>query len=145
MSVESALKSVSDALGVAPQYLSRLINFESRFNPLASNPYSGARGLIQFTHQTAKEMGFSSADDLVSKYPDVESQLKGPVLKYLSRYAPFREPFPQSLYLSVFYPAYRFKPLDTLFSNDIRRLNPGIDRVGDYVAKVEKKSINIIQ
>jgi hypothetical protein len=137
MSVETALKDISKQLGVKPNDLSKLINFESRWNPLAVNPISGAKGLIQFTDSTARSMGFSSASDIVLQYPDAEAQLRGPVLKYLSQFKPFAAPYPQSLYLSVFYPAYRYYPLNAEFSDTIKMQNPGINFVGDYVAKVE--------
>jgi len=144
MSIESALKDVAAALGIDVPSLTKLISFESNFDSLAKNPYSGARGLIQFMNSTARDMGYDSADDLVNKFPDAESQLRGPVYQYLSKFTPFVEPFPQSLYLSVFYPAYRYKPADTAFSEIVRKQNPGINFVGDYVAKVEKKKLKII-
>jgi hypothetical protein len=140
MSKEEALNSTAARLGVPPDSLNKLIAFESAWNPLAKNPISGARGLIQFTHKTAQGLGFLNADDLVNKYPTVESQLAGPVLSYLSKYKPFGNPFPQSLYLSVFYPAYRFSSLNTEFSDTVKKQNPGIKYVGDYIAKVEKKT-----
>jgi hypothetical protein len=143
MTIETAIKDVSASLGVNSDSLVKLIAFESGWKPLAKNPISGARGLIQFMHTTSRGMGFKDADDLVSKYPDIESQLRGPVLKYLSQFKPFKEPFPQSLYLSVFYPKYRFSPPDTAFSELIRKQNPGINFVSDYVSKVEKKNSRI--
>jgi hypothetical protein len=99
--------------------------------------------LIQFTNSTARKLGFKSADELIEKYPTIENQLFGPVLTYLSQLKPFGNPFPQSLYLSVFYPAFRRMPLDTLFPDSVRKVNPGIKYVGDYVAKVEKKNFSL--
>lgn len=142
MSIESALKDVADALGVDVSSLSKLINFESGFNPLAKNKISGARGLIQFMDSTARAMGYNSADDIVARFPDAESQLKNPVLKYLSQYKPF--PTAQSLYMAVFYPKYRFSSPDTAFSEIVRKQNPGINFVRDYVNLVEKKNFKII-
>lgn len=139
MSIESALKDVSYSLGVPADSLRKLIQFESSFNPLARNKITGARGLIQFLHSTARSLGFKNADDLVLQYPDIESQLRGPVYKYLSQFKPFGSPFPQSLYLSVFYPAFRNYPLNAEFPAEVQKSNPGIRFVGDYVAKVEKK------
>jgi hypothetical protein len=132
-----ALNEVAAALGVSPVYLSRLIAFESAWNPSARNAISGARGLIQFMPDTAKALGYGSADALVNQFPTIESQLRGPVLQYLRGYAPFNYPLPQSLYLAVFYPAYRYKPENTEFSLLIQRQNPGIKKVGDYVSFVE--------
>lgn len=138
MSVEKAIQEVSVSLGINPQDLIKLINFESGWNPTARNKISGARGLIQFMDSTARGMGFASADDIINKFPDVESQLRGPVLKYLSQYKPFSSPYPQSLYLSVFFPAYRYKSPDTAFSEIVRKQNPGINTVGDYVSFVDR-------
>lgn len=145
MSIESALTYVAAALEL-PDYtaLAKMINFESNFDPKARNPYTGASGLIQFMPDTAKSLGFKSVDDLLAQYPDVESQLRGPVLRYLSQFKPFRDPFPQSLYMAVFYPKYRYSPPDTAFSDTVRKVNPGINFVSDYVAKVEKKTSKIV-
>lgn len=139
MTVESALSDVSRSLGVPTDSFKKLIQFESEFNPLARNTITGARGLIQFLHSTAQSLGFANADDLVARFPETEAQLRGPVLQYLSKYKPFGPPFPQSLYLSVFYPAFRNYPLNAEFPDTVKRSNPGIKYVGDYVAKVEKK------
>lgn len=138
MSIEKALKEVSSKLGVSSNDLQKLIMFESGFNPQAKNQYTGARGLIQFMPDTARSMGFKSADDLVDRYSSAEAQLKGPVLDYLSKYKPFTNN--QSLYMSVFYPQYRNVPIDTAFSDSIRKVNPGINFVSDYINLVEKRS-----
>lgn len=138
----SALYFAADKLGVVADDLAALINFESAFNPLAKNKITGARGLIQFLHSTARSLGYKDADDLVTRNPTIELQLKGPVLAYLSQFKPFSQPYPQSLYLSVFYPAYRYKSPDTAFSDSVRNANPGINFVRDYVAWVEKKKLN---
>jgi len=137
MSIESALNDVSRSLGVPSDWLKKLIQFESGFNPLAKNPYSSAAGLIQFTDSTARSLGYGSSKELVLAHPTAESQLRGPVLKYLSQFVPFNSK--QSLYLSVFYPKFRNSPLDTIFPDSVKAVNPGITYVGDYVAKVEKK------
>ena len=136
-SENAALQDVASALGIDAIYLSRLISFESAWHPQAKNAISGARGLIQFMPDTARGLGYGSADALVSQFPTIESQLRGPVLQYLRGYAPFGYPMPQSLYLAVFYPKYRYMPVDTEFSDIIQRQNPGIKKVGDYVSFVE--------
>jgi hypothetical protein len=56
----TSLKNVAATLNVPYDSLYRLINFESGWNPLATNPYSGARGLIQFMPDTAKWLGFAA-------------------------------------------------------------------------------------
>jgi hypothetical protein len=126
----SAMLDIADAA-----WLDRLIQFESRWNPLARNPISGARGLIQFMPGTARNMGYASADALAESLPDAQQQLRGPVQNYLANYAPF--PTKQSLYMSVFYPAARFWPPSDMFSARVRRQNPGIVTVQDYIDKVD--------
>lgn len=138
MSIENVLKEVSAKLGVSSDDLQKLIMFESGFNPQAKNKYTGARGLIQFMPDTARYLGFKNADDLVERYPSAEAQLKGPVLDYLLKYKPFTSK--QSLYMSVFYPQYRNVPVDTAFSDSIRKVNPGINFVSDYINLVEKRT-----
>lgn len=134
---DSILQSVSSSLGVDSTWLKALISFESGWNPAAQNKLSGARGLIQFTNTTAKDLGYASADDLYNKFPTADAQLQGPVLSYLSKYKPFTTK--QSLYMAVFYPKARTWTLDTAFSDSIQKLNPGVKTVGDYVNKVERR------
>ena len=57
---DAALASTAAKLGVAKDSLYKLINFESGWNPQATNRYTGARGLIQFMPKTAKGMGFAA-------------------------------------------------------------------------------------
>jgi hypothetical protein len=138
MNKEEALAAVSLDLGIQPDWLRSLIDFESGWNPKAKNPYSSAEGLIQFVDSTAQSLGFKSAHDLVVKYPDVVSQLLNPVRQYLRQFKPF--PTKQSLYMSVFYPAARNWTLDTVFPDSVRKVNPNINTVGDYVAFVERRN-----
>jgi soluble lytic murein transglycosylase-like protein len=46
------VNGIANRLGVSYNDLLRLIEFESGFKPDAKNPYSSARGLIQFTDAT---------------------------------------------------------------------------------------------
>lgn len=139
LSKNTALQTVASALGVEPAWLDRLIQFESAWSPAARNAISGARGLIQFTNTTARGMGFTSADDLVTKYPDTVLQLMSPVYNYLKAMKPY--PTEQSLYMAIFYPAYRNVAPTTVFSDYIRAQNPNINTVADYVAKVQGSKI----
>lgn len=139
MTREQAINDVAARLGVPAQWLDALIRFESNYNPLAKNPLSSASGLIQFTDSTARSLGYGSATELVLSHPSFESQMAGPVLKYLSQFKPF--PTKQSLYMAVFYPRYRDVPQNTAFPDSVKKVNPGINVVGDYIAKVEKKKL----
>lgn len=143
------LISVSNSLGIKAEWLWNLINFESRWNPLARSgmPYNAAkvnagieqpkyaRGLIQFIDSTAISLGYDNAEDLVNKHPDYKSQLLYPVRRYLTQYKPF--PTEQSLYLAVFYPAARNWSPTREFPDNVQTANPGIRRPIDYVNKVK--------
>ncbi len=157
--IEAALVSAAASLGVPSDWLRAQISAESGWKPAAYNASTGATGLLQWIPRTMKDFGFLPAQvaakipargdvptavekeasrEFLNRYPDAVTQLKGPVLTYLRRYAPF--PTEQSLYLAVFYPAYRGKTLTTPFPDSVRAVNPGIDTVGDYVAFVRRKS-----
>lgn len=85
----------------------------------------------------------NAADTLVSKNPTRVLQLKGPVLAYLkavSASLPFNGT-DQDLYLSVFYPAYRRKPINMALPSDVQAANPGIKTPGDYIALVNKQKL----
>lgn len=129
-----ALLEVADRLSLAPKPLAAEVQFESGWNPKIKNPTSSARGLIQFMDSTARGMGYAGSLDLVLKHPTIETQLRGPVLDYLKKWAPYRTD--QSLFMAVFYPAYRYVGLDTEFPDNVQRWNPGIVTVRDYVDHV---------
>jgi hypothetical protein len=135
-SERAALDEVSAALGVDPRWLDVLINFESGWNTRATNAISGARGLIQFLPSTAASLGYGDADLLVETYPDIESQLRGPVLKYLSQFKPFTSDY--DLFMSVFYPKARTQPPSAQFPDSVQRANPGLHTPQDYVDLVYK-------
>lgn len=154
---ESVLNAVASSLKMNPAWLYNVIMLESGWDPKAYNK-SGAIGLIQFMPKTLKDYGMLSVQlakkigtgpvpenikqevkaEFLAKYPDVISQLQGPVLKYFQRYRGY--PTEQSVYMTVLYPAYRDAALSTPFSADVQAQNPGIKTVGDYVALVQSKA-----
>ena len=134
----AALETVSRALGVNPQWLWVLIAFESNWKPKARNPYSNARGLIQFMPETARGLGYASEDALVRDNPTRTAQLLGPVYSYLRQYQPF--PSPQSLFMAVFYPAARGWSLWKPFPAKVQAVNPGIRTPLDYITKAYKRA-----
>lgn len=80
----------------------------------------------------------NAADNLVQLFPDRVSQLKGPVLRYLSAWLPFNGT-EQDLYMAVFYPTYRKKlPFEPLPSKVLAQ-NPGIKNAQDYVNLINKR------
>lgn len=126
-------------------FFAKLIYFESRNNPFASNPKSSAKGLIQFIDSTAQNLGYANSADLVAKNPTFESQMSGPVNQYMKKGAPFRDKYDIAMY--VFYPKYRNASVDKLFPENVRKANPGIDTPRDYVAFVEgtsQKTSNLV-
>lgn len=138
--VAQKIIDISERLGINHEDLISLIQFESGFDPMAKNPYSSARGLIQFTDATARSLGFEDSLHLVTAHPTVEDQLQI-VEEYLVQFYPFRDK--QDLYMSVFYPKYRKADPNTVFPDSVRAVNPGITTVQDYVNFVEsKKKLN---
>ena len=130
-------------IGVRPDDLNALISFESNYNPQAKNPYSSARGILQFTDAAAQGLGYKNSYDLTQKNKTFAAQIKNAAIPYLLRYAPF--PSQQSLYLSVFYPAARSWPDTQHFPDHIKKINPGINTVRDYINLVNsKKSLPFI-
>ncbi len=141
-----ALQETAGRLGIPPEWLAASINFETggTWDPNIKNNGSSARGLIhsargliQFTNTTAKNLGYSSSLDLVTKNPTVRDQLVGPVYEYLRKYGPFKDL--KEFSLSIFIPAYRKMDLNTILSDEVRQANPGINTVGDYYGFVKKE------
>lgn len=62
LGLASSIVAVADEIGVPPDWLANVIRFESKFNPQAVNPVSGATGLIQFMGPTASEVGTTLAN-----------------------------------------------------------------------------------
>lgn len=133
----SALNYVSKKLQINPLKLWALIQFESKWKTDIKNPYSTARGLIQFTDSTARSLGYENSFDLVSKNQTIEKQLKGPVLKYLEKFKPFISD--QSLYMAVFYPKYRYESPYKVFPDSVIAVNKNIKNPQDYIKRVNSK------
>lgn len=137
-----SLAIVAQHIGASYNDLYDLINFESNFNPKAKNGLSSARGLIQFTDETAASLGYKDSADLVKKAPTIIDQLSI-VERYLLQYAPF--PTRQSLFMSVFYPPARSWPSYTAFPKFVTDSNPGIYTVNDYMKKASKGGgVNVV-
>ncbi len=132
----TTLNVIASQLGVRPDDLYNLIQFESKWNPKAKNPYSSARGLIQFVDATAVKLGYKNSLDLVKKNPSILDQLQV-VYRYLSWFKPFTGK--QSLYMSVFYPAARRWHSGKMFPEYVRKVNPGILTPADYISKIDGK------
>ena len=139
MSLIPAIKNVAAELRIPAEWLYNVIRMESNFNPFARNAVSGARGLLQFTNKTSRLLGYASADELVSRYPDFLSQLYGPVRAYFSLPSA-RGPYPskQSFYMAVFLPSFRASPPSAPFPPAVVNANPGIRSPADYIARADR-------
>lgn len=124
---------IAKEFGVPYSVLDAIIRNESGWNPQIKNPNSSARGLIQFLDSTAQTLGFAGSSDLVAKYPDQVSQLRGPVRAYFKMYAPYATE--NEFIGAVFYPAYRKTPAKVL-PDSVQKANPGVRTMGDYIARV---------
>jgi hypothetical protein len=144
-----ALNQAAKALGIPADWLDKLIAFESGWNPVAMNPKTSAKGLIQFVDSVARELGYTNSYDLIMKNQDAGKQLRGPVVEYLQKYAPY--PTKQSLYMAVIYPAARYWDANKLFPPVTQNgkkvsfdtLNPGIKTPLDYINKVEGIKVKV--
>lgn len=126
---KAALTTAAAAVGISPEWLFAAVEHESAWNPAAKNPYSSARGLIQWIDSTARDLGYASSLDLVNKHPTRESQLVGPVVAYLKKWKPITSL--EDLAAVIFYPAFR-KKLDEPLPAAVQQANPGITTVRDY-------------
>lgn len=135
-SQEQLIFDLAQYLNTNTSWLRSLIYFESQFDPAAKNPYSGARGIIQFTNTTARDLGYLDADHLFRSHPTFESQITGPVKKYFDQ---FNKPLEtkQKLYMSVFFPSYMYVDPYTEFPDYVKAGNPGIEKPIDYIRKVD--------
>ncbi len=137
-STKALVNEIAAEFGVHPSILAGIIQNESGWNPTIKNPVSSARGLIQFIDSTAKSLGFPGGSaELVAKYPDIDSQLSGPVRAYYKKFAPYANE--NEFILATFYPAYRKKPLDTALPANVVAVNPGLNTIGDYVSRIKRK------
>ncbi len=131
---ESVINEVAARLGKPAEWVKNVVDFESAGGQTQiSNPNSSAKGLIQFTDDTAKRLGYGSSHELVTKNPSFESQMWNAVYPYLSKFDPKTE---EDFYLSVFYPAAMGTDLDIEFPSNVREANPNINTPRDYVNKV---------
>lgn len=103
------LEAMASRLMLDPNGIAAVISQESRFNPQAVNPHSGATGLIQFMPSTAKKLG--TTVEALRQMTDLEQ------LMFVER---FFKPFAGKLhsrgdyYMAVFMPAFLGKPRDTV-------------------------------
>lgn len=112
-------------LGLDPDFIATTISFESRFDPQAINPHSGASGLIQWLPKYAPvplaELRAMSAEDQLDLVRD-----------HYAKHKSLRRPC--DYYLAVFSPAFIGRALDSVTYSDPEkayRQNKGLDRNKD--------------
>lgn len=136
------IEAVAKSVGADPEHLALVMQFESRFNPAAVNPYSGASGLIQFMPSTSRALGttveairrMSALDQmaLVERYFEQTQRAFAPgrALDTL-----------QAVAMAVFYPKYMFVSPSTLFPPEVIAANTTskftIRTPADYLALVQ--------
>ncbi|MGC8160121.1 transglycosylase SLT domain-containing protein, partial [Salmonella enterica] len=64
------VKTISTELGINHNWLMFVMWFESKLNPQAVNPISGATGLIQFMPSTARSLGTTT--DVLRRMSNVQ-------------------------------------------------------------------------
>lgn len=140
------IREAAAQIGTRPEWLDALINFETggTYDPMVINSFDPeAKGLIQFRDEAAQDLGFVDSTQLVSVYPDFETQMLNAVVPYFKlQQKQFSIPSymdRQSLYMAVFYPAYATKPPKTEFPEYVQKANPGITTIQDYIEFVNRR------
>ena len=107
------VNNICTELRIEANWLMFVMWFESKLNPQAINPISGATGLIQFMPSTARSLGTTTD---VLKHMNNVQQLDY-VLAYLRPYKGRMKTW-VDVYLAVFYPKAMGKP-DFVITPDI--------------------------
>ena len=109
-------------LQIRPNWLMFVMWFESKLNPQAVNPISGATGLIQFMPSTARGLGTTTA--VLKRMSNVQ-QLDY-VLAYLRPYKGRMRTW-VDVYLAVFYPRAMGNPNYVITRDIVAIQNPIFD------------------
>lgn len=138
-----ALKETAKTLGVRPEWLYNLIEFESMWNPQAKSKSGSAKGLMQWTNIGTQSKGlesykFETSADLIERYPTRLAQIKHIVKDYLKAYMPFNTEY--ALYMVTLAPRYKDHPLHSPLSDTIQKNNKGIKTPADYVNKIRSRA-----
>lgn len=96
---EQKVRWIAQQLGINPNWLMLVMWIESRLNPIAENPITGATGLIQFMPSTA--LAYGTSVEALRKMSNLQ-QLDY-VYKYLRVYKNRMKTFVDT-YLAVFFP-----------------------------------------
>lgn len=116
------VNSISNELGIEANWLMFVMWFESKLNPQAVNPISGATGLIQFMPSTARALGTTT--DVLRRMSNVQ-QLDY-VFAYLRPYKGRMKTW-VDVYLAVFYPKAMGNPNYVITSDIVAKQNKVFD------------------
>ena len=132
---EFALKvaDICNQLNIKPNWLMFVMWFESKLNPQAVNPISGATGLIQFMPSTARGLGTTT--DVLRRMNNVQ-QLDY-VLAYLRPYKGRMKTW-VDVYLAVFYPRAMGNPNFVITSDIVAKQNKIFDLNKDLDISVKE-------
>lgn len=125
--------SICSQLNIKPDWLMFVMWFESKLNPQAVNPISGATGLIQFMPSTARGLGTTTA---VLKHMNNVQQLDY-VLAYLRPYKGRMKTW-VDVYLAVFYPRAMGNPNFVITSDIVAKQNKIFDLNKDLDISVKE-------
>ncbi len=116
------VNNICTELRIEANWLMFVMWFESKLNPQAVNPISGATGLIQFMPNTARSLGTTTA---ALRHMSNVQQLDY-VLAYLRPYKGRMKRW-VDVYLAVFYPKAMGKPDFVITSDIVARQNKIFD------------------
>ena len=125
--------SICSQLNIKPNWLMFVMWFESKLNPQAVNPISGATGLIQFMPSTARGLGTTT--DVLKRMNNVQ-QLDY-VLAYLRPYKGRMKTW-VDVYLAVFYPRAMGNPNFVITSDIVAKQNKIFDLNKDLDISVKE-------
>ncbi len=127
------VNNICTELRIEANWLMFVMWFESRLNPQAVNPISGATGLIQFMPSTARGLGTTTA---VLKRMNNVQQLDY-VLAYLRPYKGRMKTW-VDVYLAVFYPRAMGNPNFVITSDIVAKQNKIFDLNKDLDISVKE-------
>jgi len=132
--VVDRLVRLAAQLNVKPQWIANVIQFESGWNPAATNPSSRATGLIQFYPDSTDRALGTTVDAL-------RGMSTAQQFYYVERYFLGGAQHPSfvgrlhsqlDVFMAVFEPAAIGRGAAYAFSEAVRRGNPGIATAADY-------------
>lgn len=130
------ITQVSTDLGINPNWLMAVINFESAgtFSPSVENSITGATGLIQFMPNTAQSLGTSvsalaamSAVDQLDYVKNYYKQFKSKINSYID------------LYFATFFPAAIGKPGNYILETS--SIPPGVIAASNPIFDINKDGV----